>query len=155
LQFARFANTLIRKILHTDAMTFTPDEDITRVAEAFSLDACDFLRDHFSIDLDWSDASVQHVESVMDRFHREAAEARPSPEQVMQFAKMFGSYVGEVYRKNHGATWGWVEMDGQRFPGLQAGASDTTFWPWVRARNRLVEGAENNMRDYYSGLIST
>jgi hypothetical protein len=38
----------------------------------------------------------------------------------MQFAKMFGCYIGEVYRENHGATWGLVEMDGQRFPGLKA-----------------------------------
>jgi len=43
-------------------MTFTPDSKIQQIAEAFSLDACDFLRDHFSITLDWSDASVQHIE---------------------------------------------------------------------------------------------
>ena len=135
-------------------MTFTPDDKIQQIAEAFSLDAVDFLRDQFRITLDWSDASIQNIETVMDIFHRESAKARPSPEQVMQFAKMFGSYVGEVYRKNHGATWGLVEMDGQRFPGLKSTTSDTTFWPWGRARNRLVDGAENNVWHYYSALIS-
>ncbi len=60
---------------------YTPDDKIQKIAEAFALDACDFLRDHFRITLDWSDASVQHIESVMDRFHREAAKARPTPEQ--------------------------------------------------------------------------
>ena len=134
-------------------MSFTPDEKIQKIAEAYALDACDFLRDNFHITLDWSDSSIQHIESVMDRFHREAAKARPTPEQVMQFAKMFGSYIGEVYRKNHGATWGLVELEGQRFPGLKAQASDTTFWPWGRARNRLVDGAENNVWHYYSELI--
>ena len=97
-------------------MNFTADDKIQRIAEAFALDACDFLRDHFRIALDWSDASVQHIESVMDRFHRKAGRARPRPDQVMQFAKMFGSYIGEVYRKNHGASWGLVEIDGQKFP---------------------------------------
>ena len=135
-------------------MTFTPDDKIQKIAEAYALDACDFLRDHFRITLDWSDASIQHLESVMDRFQRETAKARPTPEQVMQFAKMFGSYIGEVYRKNHGASWGLVEMDGQRFPGLKGQSSDTTFWPWGRARNRLVDGAENNVWHYYSALIS-
>ena len=135
-------------------MNFTPDDKIQQIAEAFSLDAVDFLRDHFRITLDWSDASVQHIETVMDRFHREAAKAKPSPEQVMQFAKMFGSYIGEVYRKNHGATWGLVEMDGERFPGIKAQTSDTTFWPWIRARKRLLNGAEDNVWHYYSALIS-
>lgn len=135
-------------------MNFTPDDKIHKIAEAFSLDACDFLRNHFGITLDWSDASIQHIESVMDRFHLEAAKAKPSPEQVMKFAKMFGSYIGEVYRKNHGATWGLVEKDGQRFPGLKAQTSDTTFWPWGKARNRLVDGAAHNVSHYYSALLS-
>ena len=52
---------------------------------------------------------------------------KPSDEQVMVFAKMFGSYIGEVYRKNHGANWGLVAMDGQCFPGMKAESSDTTF----------------------------
>ena len=134
-------------------MSFTPGEKIQKIAEAYALDTCDFFRDHFRITLDWTDSSIQHLESVMDKFHREAASAKPSTEQVMGFAKMFGSYVGEVYRKNHGATWGLVEMNGQRFPGLKAQESDTTFWPWGRARNRLVDGAENNVWHYYSELI--
>src|SRR5207249_5495060 len=87
---------------HGTAMSFTPDDKIQQIAEAYALDACDFLRDHFRITLDWSDASIQHIESLLDTFHREAAKARPTPEQVVQFAKMFGSYIGEVYRKNQG-----------------------------------------------------
>ena len=45
------------------------------------------------------------------------------------------------------------ELDGQKFPGLKAQASDTTFWPWGRARNRLVDGADNNVWHYYNELI--
>ena len=134
-------------------MSFTPDDKIQKIAEAYALDACDFLRDHFRITLDWSDASIQHIESVLDVFHHEATKAKPTNEQVMGFAKMFGSYIGEVYRKNHGATWGLVEMNGENFPGLKAVSSDTTFWPWGRARNRLVDGAENNVWHYYNELI--
>ncbi len=133
-------------------MSFIPDEKIQKIAEAYALDACDFLRDHFRIMLDWSDASIQHIESALDTFHREMPKARPTEAQVMGFAKMFGSYIGEVYRKNHGAAWGVVEMNGQRFPGLKAESSDTTFWPWGRVRNRLVDGAENNVWHYYSEL---
>jgi hypothetical protein len=134
-------------------MSFTADDRIQKIAEAYALDACDFLRDHFRITLDWSDASILHIESTLDTFHHQAQSARPTPERVMGFAKMFGSYIGEVYRKNHGTTWGLVEMNGQQFPGLKADKSGALFWPWGRARNRLADGAENNVWHYYSELI--
>jgi hypothetical protein len=136
------------------SVNFIPDDKIQKIAEAYALDACNFLGNHFKITLDWSDSSIQHIESVMDRFHQESANAKPTPEKVMQFAKLFGSYIGEVYRKNHGATWGLVEMEGQRFPGLKAQSSGTTFWPWARAHKRLVNGAEDNVWHYYSALIT-
>jgi hypothetical protein len=133
-------------------MSFTPDDKIQKIAEAYSLDACDFLRDHFQVELDWSDASIQEIEKVMDTFSRRARSAKPTEEQVMGFAKMFGSYVGEVYRKNHGAAWGMVEMNGQTLPGLKTELDGTLFWPWGRARNRLIDGVENNVWHYYSQL---
>ena len=95
-----------------------------------------------------------HIETVLDQFHREKAKARPTPEQVMQFAKLFGSYVGEVYRKNHGGSWGIVELNGEQFPGFKAQNVDSTFWPWGRVRNRLMNGAEDNVWHYYCQLIA-
>ena len=133
-------------------MNFAPDTNIQRVAEAYALDACDYVRTYFRVSLDWSDASIEQVERVLDVFHREIANAKPSEEQVMGFAKMFGSYVGEVFRKNHGASWGIVEMESQQFPGLKAARSESVFWPWGRARSRLVEGAEHNVWHYYTAL---
>ncbi len=133
--------------------TFTPDEKIARIAEGYSLDAVDFFRDHFQLTLDWSDESIKKVESVMDTFHHELEREKPSDEQVMQFAKLFGSYIGEVYRKNHGAAWGWVELNGQRFPGMKKDANGNLFWPWGRARDRLTKGAECNVWDYYRVMI--
>ena len=134
-------------------MNFFPDEKVQKVAEAYALDACDFLRDHFRVTLDWSDKSIQQIESALDTFHGELQSAKPTPEKVMEFAKMFGSYVGEVFRKNHGATWGFVEADGRRSPGLKAQKADLTFWPWSRVRSRLVNGAENNVWHYYEELL--
>ncbi|MCX6952802.1 MAG: hypothetical protein NTV51_11640 [Verrucomicrobia bacterium] len=134
-------------------MKFTPDDGVRMIAEAYALDARDFVRTQFHITLDGSDASIQHIERVMDAFQREIATAKPSEEQIMGFAKMFGSYLGEVFRKNHGAAWGVAEMNGERVAGLKATTGDKVFWPWGRARSRLVEGAEHNVWHYYSALI--
>ena len=83
---------------------FTEDPKIQQIAEAYSLDAVDFANDNFQIKLDWSDKSVSQIESILEIFHDQLASADPSEEQIFQFAKIFGSYVGEVYRRNHGAT---------------------------------------------------
>ena len=83
-------------------MRFTPDARIQEIAQASALDACNFVRDEFRIVLDWSDASVQHIETVLNTLHRLGPSAKPTAEQTMAFARMFGSYMGEVYRKNFG-----------------------------------------------------
>jgi hypothetical protein len=81
-----------------------------------------------------------------------ATKPRPTEEQVMSFAKAFGSYIGEVYRRSHGGEWGMVTLEGQSFPGLRT-KSGVNFWPWGRALNRIMEGPENNVADYYKALL--
>lgn len=70
----------------------------------------------------------------------------------MAFAKVFGSYVGEVYRRNHGGEWGIVTLGGERYPGMQT-ASRTDFWPWGRAFDRITKGPEDDIAAYYSSLL--
>jgi hypothetical protein len=133
-------------------MPFTPDEKIQKIVEAYSLDAVDFAANKFNIKLDWSDASVRQIETILDTFHRDLGNSHPTEEQITQIAKIFGSYIGEVFRKNHGGQWGIVELNGQRFPGLQSPAG-SLFWPFGRARNRMVNGNDDNVWDYYQELI--
>jgi len=134
-------------------MTFEPDDKVRQVAEAYAADAKDFARDHFGVTLDSSDESIECLETILDRFHRELPTAKPSEETVFRFAKMFGSYVGEVFRGNHGATWGIVTLGDESFPGLRAQTTGTLFWPWGRVENRLTSGAENNVWHYYQALV--
>ena len=134
--------------------TFSADEKIQQVAEAYSLDAVDVAKSNFKLILDWSDSSVAKIESILDMLHAERTKARPSDDQVWAFAKMLGSYVGEVYRKNHGATWGMITSGGDEFPGLQAANKESTlFWPWGRVHNRLTDGPSDNVWHYYQNLI--
>jgi len=136
------------------ADSFTPDDNIRKIAEAYSLDCVDFAKQHFKLKLDWSDGSVREIETMLERFHAESSSAKPTQEQISKFAKVFGSYVGEVFRRNHGAKWGMVALGGDTFPGLRADKDGTTFWPWGRAQNRLVNGPEDNMWHYYQVLVS-
>lgn len=134
----------------TGKTTFVPDAGITEISEAYALDAVDFLREHARIDLDWTEKSIERMETVLASMHRSYLSGKPRPpeDKVMEFARMFGSYVGEVIRRNHGGEWGMITMGGQEFPGLRQ-TSGGLIWPWGRARNRLVQGPEDNMYHYY------
>lgn len=130
---------------------FTADPKIQRIAEAYALDALAFAREGFGLELDWSDDSIAKIEDLLGVLHDQVALL--SKEQVLQFATMLGSYVGEVFRRNHGAAWGMVTLQRQSFPGLMASQSSGTFWLWARARSRIVDGPSDNMWHYYQVLI--
>jgi hypothetical protein len=61
--------------------------------------------------------------------------------------------VGEVFRRNHGATWGQVTLDdGQTNPGMRA-PDGSYVWPWGRVFKRLTAGPEESVSAYYAHLV--
>jgi hypothetical protein len=132
-------------------MQFSEDASYQSIAEAYALDAVDFARDNMRLTLDWTDRSIQTLESILGVFSRDLTKAKPTDEQIHGFSKMWGSYLGEVYRKNYGATSGLVTHGDQSFPGLQAD-SGTLFWPWGRVAKRIRNGPEDNVWHYYLNL---
>jgi hypothetical protein len=132
---------------------FEPDGKLQQIAEAYSRDLVTFARQRFDIDLDWSDDSILAVEGLGAELHHEYRRIRPTDKQIEPYFRMVGSYIGEVYRMNHGADWGWVTRDGYRFPGMKR-PPRTLFWPWARAHNRIVHGPDDNLWQYYLHLVS-
>jgi hypothetical protein len=131
---------------------FQPDPQVAEIAAAYALDAVDLAARNFSVTLDWSEFSVRQVEQMLGQLHDEMASAQPPEDAVWTFAKAFGSYLGEVLRRHHGGEWGMVSSGGQSFPGLQQ-TSGALCWPWGKARNRLVNGPEDNVWHYYGVLV--
>jgi len=99
---------------------------------------------------------VQKVEVILDDLYRQkqVMEPPPSEEQVVTFAKMLGSYIGEVFRRNHGAAWGMVTFAGDSIPGLRATGTEHLFWPMGKVQKRLVNGYEDNVWHYYQSLLT-
>src|SRR5438105_3617047 len=108
--------------------SFRPDPDIEEIAKAYSLDAVDIAAKNFDVQLDWSEESIRDVEQILNRLHDSLTQA-PAEETIWVFAKSFGSYLGEVFRKYHGGTWGMVKLGDNEFPGIRA-AGGSLFWPW-------------------------
>jgi len=147
------ANVRLREEEHM-AENFTEEPKAQKIAEAYAQDAIDFAANQFKITLDWSDSSISQIETVLGKMHESAINDKPTEEQIYQFAKMFGSYVGEVYRRNHRATWGIITLNDQKMPGLRTSQKGTLFWPWGRANNRIVNGEEDNIWHYYQTLVT-
>ena len=134
-------------------MPFVADSKIQQIAEASAQKAIEFARDQLGVVLDFSDESIRHLEGSMNRLHSSFQTDRPSEEQVANIAQMLGSYLGEVFRRNHSATWGMVTLSGDRFPGMSR-PDGLEFWPWGRLRNRIINGPEDNIWNYYHYLMT-
>ncbi|NHZ34812.1 hypothetical protein [Massilia rubra] len=132
---------------------FAPDAAVQRAATAYAAQAVATARDQFSIKLDGTDASMAQLDAVLARAHTAytTKSPRPSEEQVTAVARMYGSYLGEVYRLNHGGVWGMATLEGKTLPAMRT-RSGANFWPWTQASQRISKGAGYNVADYYKGL---
>jgi hypothetical protein len=130
------------------APKFEKDERVAKMVAAYALDAVDAAQGNFKTTLDWSENSVTVVEGLLAKLHDSIPSQKPPDDVVWSFAKMFGSYVGEVFRKNHGGEWGFIDDGQQKFPGIQW-RGNTLFWPWGRVHQRLLKGPAENVADYY------
>lgn len=133
---------------------FSADPKIATVIGAYALDAVDHAKANFGVALDWSERSVEAVEQLLAQMNRMyvGSSPRPSEDEVSTVAKAYGSYVGEVYRRHHGAEWGTMTIDGGSFPAVKA-RSGAVFWPIGKALKRIKDGPAENIAFYYRGLL--
>ena len=133
---------------------FVADASIARLAEAYSLDVRDLAARDFHKQLDFTDASVTELDAILETYFQSRSAAQPTEEQVAQFGKAFGSYLGEVLRRQHGAEWGLVTFDGQTFPGMRL-RDGSLVWPWGRVQQRLLEGPSESVVEYLVSLTKS
>jgi hypothetical protein len=95
--------------------SFLADPKVSKIAEAYAEDAIKFAATAFQTKLDWTDESVRLVEEILEKLRASMPIPKPPDDVIWNFAKGFGSYLGEVFRKNHGGEWGMVTQDGQTF----------------------------------------
>jgi hypothetical protein len=132
---------------------FRPDTHIAEVAAAYALDAVELSTSAFHLTLDFSEDSIALLEVVLGKMHESLAARRPQEDRIWTFAKTFGSYLGEVFRRAHGGEWGMVTAGRETFPGLRCEPRGLTFSPWMRAHLRILRGPEESVREFYRSLL--
>lgn len=116
-------------------------DELTQMAEA-----------QFQVKLDYSDESIEQIDILMDKIHESFLSEQPPESALIPISQGFGSYIGEVYRRNHEATWGWITEGDRVFPGLKQ-SKGGYFWPWEKALDRIKTNTAPNISDYYHYLV--
>lgn len=97
--------------------------------------------------LDFSAASLDALEPILEALHQAGRAATPgtgpSPEQLDAAIKVWGVYVGEVFRRHYGGRW-HLE-DG----GLVLAMDKARAAPLSKVRKRIVDGPADNVAFYF------
>jgi hypothetical protein len=125
---------------------------VKELMEAYSLDAVDYARRTFGIELDFSAESVRQIEQIAAQLYNSRPKGiaklfrkGPSQDTVETFAKMFGAYIGEVYRRNYGGEW-FAHEEMQTYA---VGSPDDCMFPVGKVYKRLTNGDEDNLWYFY------
>lgn len=132
----------------------------TDMMVAYAEDAVDMARANFQVELDYSERSVQRVERCLAQLHSTIPKGffgkmlgrGPSPEQIETVAKMFGAYVGEVFRRHYGGEWVVEPAPGAPGPVVTLVHPNGRFFPPAKVHKRIANGDEDNVWHYYQVL---
>lgn len=96
-----------------------------------------FAQVALGIELDFSLASLPKVKHLTAAL-RADLRARPHEQaEVRALVDRLGSYLGEVYRREYGGTWGRARMAGGSRMALKSARGAGVWWPAGRIRRQL------------------
>ncbi|MGH8598007.1 MAG: DUF3806 domain-containing protein [Gammaproteobacteria bacterium] len=128
---------------------FEPDQTAQQTAAQHAREMVQFARVELNLKLDWSDASIARIEEVASDLHADLRRERAPFREIETLVDMLGSYVGEVFRRNHGGEWGFALANGRRIMAVKAPQSGTMMWPIERIKQRVRGGGNHNVWAYY------
>ena len=134
---------------------------IVQVMQANADQAVRYAREQFKWELDYSPASLERVDKIIDVLHVELpksllARAVKGPAidaEVWTMAKMWGAYVGETLRRQCGGRWRTTPtIDGRA--DLLFETPLGKYRPVEQVRRRLAEGKGDGVVAMYRELLA-
>jgi hypothetical protein len=128
----------------------TPDRDLARWLVAHAQIAVQGAKLQFGHLLDFSPESVKHVEEILgaryEAFKESIAAKQVSEQALSAVINVWGSYLGEVFRRHYGGQW----ARGDNGPSLTIGQAK--IFPLSKVYKRLVEGPGDNVQFYFHAV---
>lgn len=123
---------------------------------AYAEDAVDHARSASGVALDYSPESIRNVEAVLQTLYAALPKGflgrllrkAPSAQDLDTMCKMYGGYLGEVFRRAGGGEWAFdTEISpGQTVICLRKG--DAKVFPPAKVFKRLTNGPEDDVWMY-------
>lgn len=127
--------------------------------KAYAKDAIDSAHRDFGVHLDLSIGSLQEVEKILGRLYdskprglKKLFQRKTVELDLETLSKVWGGYIGEVIRRNHGGQWRIAE---DLYPDTVVYAlrvETTDIFPPAKVYKRLTNGPEDDVWFYYCVL---
>lgn len=125
----------------------------------YALDAVDFAQQFFKVTLDFSDESIEDIEKILDVIHKTLVDENSKEEDILNYAKKFSGYIGQVIIKSWGGEWkdeneySFKNKEGKTIrtgPGLKV--KDLDIFILSKVYRRIVNGSEDSITQFYQGI---
>jgi hypothetical protein len=119
-----------------------------RMASA-AADAVKLTDTYFCERLDYSEASVATIERLVDDIQY-SMPGGATPANIDLLCRVWGAYVGEVFRRQVGGEW--IDWEDQYGKAIAFQSGGVKVFPQDKVRKRIAGGPEHNLRDYYGAF---
>ncbi|HEU5232215.1 MAG TPA: hypothetical protein VFU50_05095 [Terriglobales bacterium] len=139
-------------------MSTHPLNTIADMMEQYAADAVR-LAHEFGVALDYSEASLEDLERILDQLAGKIPSPEPEPrsEDSMQkeldsTARIWGGYFGETIRRLWGGEWGVETYPGTVAPVISIDIGGAKLFPVMKIYRRLTKGQDENVWRFY-GMV--
>jgi hypothetical protein len=123
-------------------------QPVAKNAPLFARDIVEAARQYSGLDLDYSAASLRHVDDIIEDMRRDGVPMDAIGETLFGF----GTYVGEVFVRNAGAVWIDFDESHKRFTSHAFGIEmpgGAVRNPLGKVFKRFANGAEDSIEFFY------
>jgi hypothetical protein len=103
------------------------------------------------IKLDYSEASLQEFERLLERVSARFANdgSGPSEKELDAKSRVWGAYFGETIRRLWQGEWGVETYPGTVAPVISVDIGGAKIFPVMKVHRRLTRGDEDNTWEFY------
>ena len=132
--------------------SMTPDAKLAGTLVAQAQSAVHSAKLKWQESLDFTQDSLEAIERILGKIHNAgrygSGSATPSAAELATASRMWGIYIGEVIRRHYGGQWSQDENG-----ALSLLIGEARADPIGKARKRMVDGAGENIRYYFSSML--
>ncbi|MEE1672893.1 hypothetical protein SNR37_002304 [Agarivorans aestuarii] len=123
--------------------------NIVELMQGTAQDAVTYAKETYQYQLDYSNTSISLVQSMLESIDS----SKLSDEELFTIAYLFGAYIGEVFIKQVGGSWLYVEETEDEPPQTFLEYLDKTIAFPSKVYHFLLGSDDQSLDEYYVELL--